>query len=576
MKPLSNYKFYITLPTGVEQEIKVNNDELNYKFEQYKEQCFKRTELTNELQLCDKELFVMLYEIERIYCNCNTLDLRIERRSCKGDDFVDYYKGKLAFVDGTWNLDDCELSITPRLVDAYTEMLDNWDKERNFLEITDRVSVGTFFGDLVCETLSTSNTPSGSGWVLKNSLVRTRDGFIVFQRHIWCRLESSTAPPDPTGWTQEGAVFVSSPILINCVNFENTDDGDVDPSTGNAFNVIVEKGFDCEVIDFKSDGGITFQSFLEYYFLEYFDSVCSNFFNINPDGSAPDNNYYQCAANDLQQLIVFQTFDIVVPGDQGAAVISGSENQVAGVKSLKKAWEDLVRMFDLCMEYDPDFNCIRIEHSSYFDGGGKVYDFERDFPNCIEHEYTIADEDIPRFQKLTYQYKTAQRDFNEGYIEYSADCSNSDPDSNVDTETIECFLNDVSSIYNYEDLRYNEAVTDNITLLSTTDGVINSAVGDLTGANILNGQLSTANLLAKYHLSNRPQCSGLLNGKQQTFISQKPIRKVKKFSMFVHSSYFDALNLNRDKVKLKWFGDCQILSVERSEPDCYTSFVVGF
>lgn len=114
-------------------------------------------------------------------------------------------------------------------------------------------------------------------------------------------------------------------------------------------------------IVFEFDNGRMFNDALEYMLSETGCgfTVVSDFFNINPDGTAPGNAAYTAAAQDLHHLVIYQKSDIKRHSASDPAVAPAWD-----VK-LRDFLNDLKLMFNV--RWKAADGVFRIEHVSYFE-----------------------------------------------------------------------------------------------------------------------------------------------------------------------------------------------------------------
>jgi hypothetical protein len=88
--------------------------------------------------------FDLLYSAELV-TPCDPILLRIERVG------VTYWEGQFSTTDGTWDIDKCTFTVTPKLADDYVDILDRADIQHNILdiatEVTSRALLGATYKD---------------------------------------------------------------------------------------------------------------------------------------------------------------------------------------------------------------------------------------------------------------------------------------------------------------------------------------------------------------------------------------------------------------------------------------------
>ena len=289
-----------------------------------------------------------------------------------------------------------------------------------------------------------------------------------------------------------------------------------------AINVQVERCI-WEVVDFNSRNGVTLEDVIKFYNPDC--NIKSDFLNIDPDGTAPNNSFYQYAQMWLQDLVIFQSSDIIRSAAGQAAFNAGTDGIDAGDLTFSSLWHDLKKMFNLRMIYDPVADCIRFEHVSYIQNRPILDLFayaNGKYLNQIS-EITYDSLEFPTKETWEHAFKTLDKDFDGAFIEYDSNCTNG--------ETKECKLESI--VTNVGGLYNNAEITDDsklqsITLISTTDGLINSCPGAFSDRQVLNGPLAFPKLIENLHTIGRPFSSGIMNFNETQFI--KP-QKHKKFTM---------------------------------------------
>lgn len=565
---MNTYKFYITIPTfATEVEVFPCNDKLQWKKARYKDECFFRKTLETALVFDKDNYWNEFWEAEKDRCRCNVWPIRIEEKCCN-DELKEVFTGTLNFVDGNWDPENCQLTIKPRTLDAYSCMLRTWKTERNYLTLTTDQSISNIFGEIECTRvqyplaipLNTTNNIIAAGQQLyAQAFADANNGPHLFSigdielielNGQWrmtyekCQECSNVEPADTTGWTLTGGTWCrpADPFL--------------NQSSGSQWygNVTVTQDSDPGYVLFDYDNtdridldnGVTFKDLIEFYLLDCFDCVISNFFNINPDGTAPDNYEYQCAELDYHNILAFQSSDVINPDAPDA--FASTEEGAAGLLSWKKLWEGLKKL-NLCMIFDEESGCLRIEHITYFKKDTQVFNLlHPTIVDCLRGKanYTIDTEDIPLFERLSYDVETPRIkyrnqddefgelyrqniEFNGAFIEYDIECSDPDEDSNdtvIDECKIEDQLNDVGYFYKNERYFTDESALDNITLVSTDGSIINSGIGEIRGFITVNNPFTGTHIMAKYWRQDRPQCRGDVNGRG--IVDFECIRKIRK------------------------------------------------
>lgn len=220
-------------------------------------------------------------------------------------------------------------------------------------------------------------------------------------------------------------------------------------------------------------------------------SLVSNFFNINPDGTEPNNNAYDYAATNLQLIRIVQSFDII----RENALQDSFAN--SGKIQANKLVIDLNKFFGLQLVYDIAFDVIRWEHYTYFNTKGIDL-----IANNIDYELSKdmeVNKDIVNKESWFMGAETPSDGFYTSVIDYQNYQLNSDVNDN--SIKIENLLTDVFGTFNnaeYEGDQYKK-----LFYLLATDGT------EIVG---LNGSLRLRTIIQNLHSQNRPLPVGSHDG----------------------------------------------------------------
>lgn len=581
------YKFYITID-GLEQEFFPVNDAVSWSKERYEDECFFRQTLNTELCI-EGDLFKTLWELSKQDCICHHWDMRIERQCCD-DVFNTYWHGTINYVDGTWNPEDCKLEVSPRTVDEYSCVLSTWDIERNFLDIQERVTISNLFGDIDCERIYLGRRPlfdfsqvqlegqslysaayidangfSGNDWSITDiEMERVGQEYDVY--YTRCRECTTQVPPNPSLWTFDGTRYCRPSETDLSLNSGPLWYSRVEVTFPVATNGVVFSYQDRSKITL--DNGITLQKFLEFYLSDCFGCIVSNFFNINPDGTNPDTVEYR-SSSEFHNIIVFQTFEVI--GELEDNAIGGQVDQLLGIKAFKDFWEELRDLLSLCMVYDSDTDCLRIEHCSYFDNqGGPILDLTGVYKSCLvgKSKFTVDKIKLPKSETWEYDFGLVTN-FTRQTIEYDPLCSNDDEDLNDEEYIFKCFSNDVSYIYRNEEFATDENAANRITLVATDGNVILEAGG------VVNYPFSMDRIVRRYHLRKRPQCVGMIDGRSIEFLSTIPVRKHETLQVPISCQWLDQIDPASTRVKTH-LGITTIDSMSWDEPNGFVNLELYF
>lgn len=218
--------------------------------------------------------------------------------------------------------------------------------------------------------------------------------------------------------------------------------------------------------------------------------VVSNFFNINPDGTAPTNSQYQYASLNYQNLRIAQSFDII-----RESAITDSFG-ISGQVKFKDFIESVTNMFNVTIVVDDVAGVTRLEHITYFERKG--IDFEA---NNIQYELNPEFEmnkELINVETLKIGIEVENPEFFQAQIDYRNTPFNTDPNE-VFIEA-KLFLTDLFGLINNE--KYNQSNYQKLFFILQTDG--NSVIRQNKG-------LSAIELLENIHNVNRPYSVGFIN-----------------------------------------------------------------
>lgn len=550
----SRYKFFIDFTFGGLQEVFPVNNQLAWAWTLNEKYGFYRYELTTEL--CFKNhngnnTFDLLYEMEKLCNVCFEIPLIIEKRCTPDDDFEEYWTGYIPFRSGTWDFDQCMAEIKPRVTDEYSCILDNEKKEINLLTKPDRVEIDTIIGDIeykeCCTELRAENDYFSDedgdlfDFIVSDCVDLTEGWTWVTHSGSWT---TDNIPNDPTEgtweicttWAREFVAGPNQPPGFGWISVVGGWARPVPKNNLNTTNIISTFYSSFEIIDFESDNGLTLEQILNCFFQDCDDPVCSNFFGINPDGTNPNNIAYQCAQEDLWNLVFFQGSDILIA--------DADENATKFNKSWCEFWENLNNVFfgNLRWWFDPVSQCHRIEHVSYQVQANSQLNLTLDkFKKCMDgkNRYEYDDLDFP----LKEIWRTKDEDktsFSYTSIDYNITCSNDDSLTNEKEYPADCTLLNLSKYYNEystnDDNEIDENLLDSMFIIATdADGFVKSnAFG-------LNGVLALEYMLPKYGYWNRPLNSGLVDGEAKVFFSSMPQRKQREISIEICCDKWDLI-----------------------------------
>ena len=269
-----------------------------------------------------------------------------------------------------------------------------------------------------------------------------------------------------------------------------------------------------------------------------FDEIkrATDFFNINPDATAPSNTAYT-ASSALHTMFVFQKSDIKRPDDSNPATI--------GYLTLKDMLKWLRDMFNVYWRVEgTDF---RLEHISYFEGTNGE-DLTSTQPTIVNNRNSFTfdnDKLIPR-ESFSWMDPTTDPDFAGLDIVYPNSCT--DPELEPEETTLDRVFTDLGRVDSLPDSVSDEGFFFLATDLISATYYINRETGEGSGDIKANAHLSWANLHENYLTWGRMQATGTLNNVSQTFNSYKRSKRQQPIQVLFSVSDFFALDLT-DKLK---------------------------
>ncbi len=363
--------------------------------------------------------------------SCADVTLLIENKC--GGTWGEWFSGQIAIAQGEYNESLCQVEFEIKPSDLYECAIKGFSEKHNWLDfntIPQSVGVKTMVGEIetiVCHDSAGAITPlapdvvqfykdcwdtgyttddkpdAATAWRpiahnQRNIYVGApfpADPDIIDATTTWAREKATSATMPPgDGWISLGGTTWVRPISVTDVvsNYTkvrhtpltyDTIDWEarvINPepiSNGRPLNVLLPSAvaaLNCDI-----------------------DTVVSNFFNINPDGTAPTNSAYDFATDNMQHVLFLEKSDVVRA--------SASNDATRADLSLKEFFEDLkpLNLFYAIVN-DGGVTKLRIEHYSYFSGangldlttlgGGKYLQGLNSYK---------ADEEIPAFESFSYQ-----------------------------------------------------------------------------------------------------------------------------------------------------------------------------
>ena len=568
------YKFQLNLPdvgwTVVYPEI----DELTWKWEFRKDQKFYTLEIETELVFSDNEhkTFAAIKDIEDKGV-CLAVPLLVQYKNNVGT-YVDCYEGFIPFRKGTWSFSEMSLTVNARSNTPMKCVLDNWKVKRNLLEVSERVTISTIIGEVECVTVNSYNNypsaPPGHGWLATEikETVEYEDSPYTNEPNgrewtvKFCR-EVNDVTGD--GWVEEGGLYYRKLSLGSKTETTIEESG----GGGSVELIFVITNTVYNIINVQIQNGLTLKSALEYLFSFCSLSVSSNFLNINPIVEDIDLSEYDYAAEDFGNVAIFHAFDIIRPDANVATLLNKSLDQLLG---------DLINKLSLYVFYDVTNATVRIEHESYRSRRLMLNLLQSQYSFDIKglRTYEYNDSDFPRLEIFNDFYSSDSLDFKDCNIEFEADCSTEDSQTQEKKVTLQNVICDVTSVYQNKDLEEDSEIRTAIVMVALNpNGTMISRTAINSGDYVLNAPFAYGNILPRYFLRDRPLLNGKINGVETQFISTKTIRKQKDITISMSKTDFFTNFNPSDKVKSQ-FGWGEPEGVEYDGLINELSFDIGF
>lgn len=237
-------------------------------------------------------------------------------------------------------------------------------------------------------------------------------------------------------------------------------------------------------------------------------TLVSNFFDVAPDSTAPDNIAYTFANDFLKHLTLHQKSDIK------RKEASNPSKELAWDIENKKAFDDLRKLFNVFPVIEG--TTLRLEHYSYFENsiGWDVSNLD------IRTQIDYTGNNLIRTENFYYADEACSAAFKASELQYN--CGNDNKDNRC-----EVFSTDILFIENVN----NESEISDAGFVLISNVIRDVINGQQYVAISNNAPLRWSNLLANLHLHGRLYKSGILNGEQQDFESWKPYIKALDFKV---------------------------------------------
>lgn len=450
--------------------------------------------------------------------DCVEVTLLIERYC--GGAWETWYQGVIPLRDGDYNASRCEVSFDVVPNDVYNCADKSFDKKANWLEYGTpteiRVmvegsevetitctSAGISFDPLVyppdflfykgCWGTGTTTTDAPDAATAWRPISHTQDyNFLIEQYQLittWARetIDSATPPPGD-GWINISGTTWVRPLTLSKTVFLRPPTW---PPPDGFFHYIMS--FEAQIANQAPiSNGRLLSEVLEAAVTAIdcpIDSVVSNFFNINPDGTEPTNDAYTYAENNLHNLFFFQKSDIVRA--------SASNDATRFETTLKEFLEELkISNVWWAIVNDAGTVKLRIEHYTYFNGANGL-----NLVTYASGKYIAGldrfktKEQVPAFEQFAYQESFRAR-FLTQRIDYPAACVNT---GSID-RSVRRMCTDFGGL-----VENNDAGLDGMFLMAThPDGaggyILNTLGGEGNGAFAWENMLPALWADGRYHI----------------------------------------------------------------------------
>lgn len=418
------------------------NSGLKYRWQLEDNTRFFRKRLSSKLLFknADYTFFKALYDLG----TCNDIVLTIEV-FCGGV-WATEYTGKIIISDGDYHLDRCRVEYEVKPNDKYECFARALKTPLNFLDYGSRVLLQTIYGTVETTTCTYNDVEFGSpslkqffkscwfGGTQEINIGFTPEALVAWRpiEHnqdfdtpvsgqlqlvtTWAR-ETVTypgGPPPGSGWYNTAGDVWVRPVMYG----HYIQDAFSTSSTGQE-----RYNFEATVSDVEISNGRVLAEIVPLIVAALgcdLNEVQSDFFGINPPGTAPSNLAYTWATSYALEMLLFQKSDIV-----RASATNDAIRLTMTLGDLLTSFRDSMNVYWALEPDGADFN-LRIEHWSYFDGtngidlttlGGGIY--------AEGSNQFSAEGSIPALEKFSYQ-ESFSDNFLEKQIEYPQACSDSD------------------------------------------------------------------------------------------------------------------------------------------------------
>lgn len=557
--PLSNWTYYYSLPpSATETEITAispADGDLLFEDTRERDQIFHRRNCRTEFSL-----FGAGYDTIKALFNADPCEEILFHLKYNG---AEKFKGNINLKKAKHDDDICNIKFTPVINDANTCIFQNWEEEKNMFNFGSEVIAETFLGTVTSITCGPVNQASSieingfyelnvnaclSGNDAAYTMLRayneeitpgsSYDHYATFvtEQVVTACSGGSPVPPPGDGWVllidncPTDATY-GRPVQVNYL-------GELSATTGknwdNQYEVVGGKNS-------EYDNARLFSDIIEGLLTPCSYTVVSDFFNINPDASAPSNDAYTASAA-LHTMFVYQKSDIKRPNDSNPATV--------GNLTLRDMLKWLREMFNVYWRIEgTDF---RLEHISYFEGANGE-DLTSTQPSVVSkrNQFTTDNDKLVPRESFSWMDPTTDADFHGLDIIYPSSCT--DPELEPNKPSLDRVFTDLGRVDSLPDSVSDEGFFFMATDEDSGTYYINREFGEISGLVKPNAHLSWANLHENYLTWGRMQASGTLNNVSQTFNSYKRSKRQQSLPVQISVDDFFALDLtDKFNTELGW------------------------
>lgn len=552
-------QFKLTLPTGGEIQVYPANEKLEYTYQKEGEYQFYRKKLKTALRFVNDDKrgindFDDLYTIERSLSRCDKMSLEI-LKLCGGS-WSTEFTGYLSVIDMDIDVSNCTIEVVPRVQDEFTCFLESGKEKLNLFDANGTVTLESFIGDIQyieCQDFFTDScsTPidcslradgcitAGEGWTLiQNDVDKSRSDiypgecdFTIVTKYAREFVSGAVMPPG-SGWIAVTGGF-ARPVPVVLVE---------DSSTEEYCRLQYQVPFTSDEEKISIDNGRSIQDVLEFLASKCSLTVVSDFFNINPDDTHPENLAYQAAEDaGLRDVAFFHITDVAnSDASENASIMEIGSLEF--LDNLKTAYN---------VDWTVTGGALRVEHASFFKGIHMLDLTQAAAEQFIlgRYRYKYKDAELPKYEEFAWSFETDKNnDFDGLPIEYNGACVG--PGQSTDPRACSYL---VTNLYYLIEHSEDFLDSDEIVMIHHSGGVIQSEDGRISGEYKLNGHVSFANLHYSYHRWRRPAMYGIMNGNQTQFFDLKRVRLQPNIELMMtceNLDTFDAKDLV--KTQLGW------------------------